>query len=160
MGKVIQLFTAWVNKITDFFKSCEPEEMVLVIAIAAIPVLAIIWGIVALAHGAKQRRIRKQEKAKAAEQKAQEEAALAQTGITPAAVSSSPNGEIEYIPSNQQSPVTEVRIIERVVKQPDRPKVKVRLVNLKKADRYLLLSTGIFCVGLGAVIQRAMSSDK
>ena len=45
------------------------------------------------------------------------------------------------------------------VKPVERVKVKVRVTNLKKADKYLLMATGVFCLGLGAMIQRAMSRD-
>ena len=46
------------------------------------------------------------------------------------------------------------------VQPKEQKRVKVCVKNLKKADKTLLAATAIFCVGLGAMIQRALTGDK
>ena len=124
----------WWDKVVDFFKNCDATDLVMLGSLILIPVLAVILLIVSIAKASKRRK---------AAAKEPEEVVVEQAGSADA--EPLPQPPVAYQP--------------QPVKPVERVKVKVRVTNLKKADKYLLMATGVFCLGLGAMIQRAMSRD-
>ena len=124
----------WWDKVVDFFKNCDATDLVMLGSLILIPVLAVILLIVSIAKASKRRKAAAEEP----EEVVVEQAASADAEPLP-------QPRVAYQP--------------QPVKPVERVKVKVRVTNLKKADKYLLMATGVFCLGLGAMIQRAMSRD-
>ena len=127
------------DKVVNFLKDCTPPELVMLATLILIPVLVIILLIVSLVKHSH----RKSEESEVFAENEIEQAQMDE----PADVAAPTPAAVPYEPQVQKA-------------APERVKVKVRVTNLEKADKYLLMATGIFCVGLGVMIQRAMSSDK
>jgi hypothetical protein len=127
-----------LKKIGSFLTTTDPVDLVILAVLVLIPILAIVVLIAAGVRGAKRRRM---------EQESVEDDRLV------------------VAPSQEPTAVAAPKEIERVIvyvpQQPkEQKKTKVCIKKLKKADKSLLAATAIFCVGLGAMIQRAMSGNK
>ena len=139
------------EKIGNFFETCSPSDVVMLATLFLIPVLVVILLIVTIVRHARSKR----EKAEMEAYSVVEEVPVEEE--TPVSAEPAPVAAPAADPA--PAPVHHVAHAP-AEKTPERVKVKVRVTNLKKADKYLLAATGIFCIGLGAMIQRAMSGDK
>lgn len=148
------------QKIGQFFLNCTPGEIVVLALLILVPILSIILLIVSAVRHARNKRAEAREEAEAAAPTA-DPTAYSVNGcqampmpiwIAPAQTQASAPvaPSVPYEP--QPAKVTE-RVVERV-------KVKVNVSKLNKVDKSLLAATGIFCLGLGVMIARAMSGDK
>ena len=141
----------WWDNILDFFKSCDAGDLAMLGALILIPILAVILLIVSIAKASGRRKNAARE---AAAEPAAETTAVPVAAPEPVAQAPAPAPVAEQ-PCRQQV----VCYQPGPVQPAERVKVKVRVTNLKKADKYLLMATGAFCIGLGIMIQRAMSKD-
>ena len=128
------------EKFGNFIANCSETDIVMLATLILIPVLAIVLLIVTIVRHVRGRH----------EEEEEAEVLPVENEVV------EPEEEAEAAPVQ---PVVYARPVQQV-SVPERVKVKVRVTDLKKADKYLLMATGIFCVGLGAMIQRAMSGDK
>ena len=127
------------EKFGNFIANCSETDIVMLATLILIPVLAVVLLIVTIVRHVRGRHEEEEEA---------EVLPVENEVVEPAEAEAAPVQPVVYA-----RPVQQVAVPERV-------KVKVRVTDLKKADKYLLMATGIFCVGLGAMIQRAMSGDK
>lgn len=128
--------TVW-EKIADFFANCTPTDWLFLGAIVLIPVISIVLLIVGAVNRKKQKKL----KGKAEETVAE---AVVETA-DPIVVEEPKKRTVRYI-NTRINPTEQVR-------------VKVRVRNLCKVDRSLLVATGIFGVSLGMAVQRAFGRD-
>ncbi len=157
------------QKIGQFFLDCTPGEIVILAFLALVPILSIILLIVSLVRRGKNKRL--------AAEEAVENASVGTAAYTPdggqaipmpiwiappqfsaptqasAPVSNPIPQQYSTVPYEPQPVKVNERVVERV-------KVKVNVSKLNKVDKSLLAATGIFCVGLGVMISRALSGDK
>lgn len=161
------------QKIGQFFVDCTPGEIVVLALLVCIPILSIILLIVSIVRHAKNKR-RDAKEAVEAETAPVVPTAYGDFGqavpmpiwIAPTQVqvpTQAPAPAPAPVPESQlQPPVAPyepqtVKVTERVV---ERVKVKVNVTKLNRVDKSMLAATGIFCLGLGVMISRALSGDK
>lgn len=165
------------QKIGQFFVDCTPGEIVVLALLVCIPILSIILLIVSLVRHAKNKR-------HDAKEAVEEETApvvptaygdfgqaipmpiwIAPTQVQVPTQAPTPAPIPTPIPETQPQPMPPVvscepqtvKVTERVV---ERVKVKVNVTKMNHVDKSLLAATGIFCLGLGVMISRALSGDK
>ena len=128
-----------LKRIGNFLTTTDPVDLVILVVLVMIPILAIVVLIAAGVRGAKRRRAEKES--------AEDEKLVVTPTQEPTAATLPRETErvIVYVPQTQTQP---------------QKKTKVCIKKLKKADKSLLAATAIFCIGLGAMIQRAMSGNK
>lgn len=127
-----------LKKIGNFLTTTEPIDLVILAVLIIIPILAIIILIATAVKSAGRRRAEK-ESAEA------EEPLVSSQETSIATLSQDTDRVIVYVPQPQT----------KAQKQ-----TKVCVKHLKKADKSLLAATAIFCIGLGVMIQRAVSGNK
>ncbi len=155
---------AIINNIVNVFKSGNIKDIVIFCSIMLIPVLVLILLVVLAKKHAKAGRKQKKVKNEAIEvlepvaapaPVVQQAAPAAQAPATPVVVHvHEPAPAAQASVAHQPIPV---RTTERVV---EKVKVKVNVAKLSKLDKSLLAATGIFCVGLGAMLQRSIGGKR
>ncbi len=156
---------AIINNIVNVFKSGNIKDIVIFCSIMLIPVLVLILLVILAKKHAKQ--ARKQKKAAQNEPIEVLEPVATQAPVThqSAPVAQAPATPVvvhvhEPAPATQAPAAREpipVRTTERVV---EKVKVKVNVAKLSKLDKSLLAATGIFCIGLGAMLQRSINGKR
>ena len=154
-----------INNIINVFKSGNIKDIVIFCSIMLIPVLVLILLAILVKKHSKQSR--KQKKAAQNEPIEVLEPTVTQAPVVhaPAAVqapAAAPAPVIVHVhePAPAAPAAREaipVRTTERVV---EKVKVKVNVAKLSKLDKSLLAATGIFCVGLGAMLQRSINGKR
>ena len=127
-----------LKKIGDFLTTAAPVDLVLLVVLLLVPILAIVILIVTAVKGAKRRRAER-------EQAAIEEPLVASQELPAATLTKETDRVVVYAPRPQTKAQTQTKIC---------------IKKLKKADKSLLAATAIFCIGLGVMIQRAVSGNK
>lgn len=165
-----------INNIINVFKSGNVKDIVIFCSIILVPVLVLILLAILVKMHSKQSR--KQKKAVQNEpievlepvytQAPAAQAPVYQAAQAPAAAPAPAPVIVhvhEHAPAAAPAPAPApaareaipVKTTERVV---EKVKVKVNVAKLSKLDKSLLAATGIFCVGLGAMLQRSINGKR
>ena len=141
------------------FAACTPLEQAMILAIILIPILVIIVAIVAIVRSRKNKKAIAEEAAVVSEEPYPYEPAPA-----PAPVAVVNDGYMEDDRKDKKSRKARKhqnngRTVDVVVRR-EVVKTRICVKKLSKLDKSLLAATGIFCVGLGAMIQRAISGNR
>ena len=172
-----EVFMDYLKHFWNFITDAEPVDLVILAVVILIPVVALIALISSAVNGAKRKKAEKESAAEEPVAKVEKKIpapaaapapAPAHTDSTPAtpAAATAPVAAPAPAPVARAVAPAPTQEAHRVtvyvpeVQPKEQKRVKVCVKNLKKADKTLLAATAIFCVGLGAMIQRALTGDK